>query len=172
VLAGDVRDYLSPGELQRLEARIEGFRAGGLPEDLALSIASLPLADRGLNILRICESTGVQPLEAAAVYARLGDETGINWVYGRLSLVHRTTLWDRMVLVDLRRDLLALQRDIAEDVFALKPDDLGAALDEFLEAHAADLARVRELQQRASADASPSALMVITTRLRSLRPGS
>ena len=56
-LLGTLLDFLSPGEQQRLAARRERLEARGLPEDLALSIGALPLADRGLNILRIVEST-------------------------------------------------------------------------------------------------------------------
>jgi len=73
-----------------------------------------------------------------------------------------------MVLVDLRSELLDLQREITERVLARKSDDLMAAVDAFVAEHAAVLERVRGLQRRAAAAVSPSALAVITERLRGL----
>jgi hypothetical protein len=93
-------------------------------------------------------------------------------VYSRLSLADTGSLWDDMVLGDLRWDLLDLQREITEKVLARKPDDLGDAVREFLEEHAAEGERVRALQRRAAAGATPSALAVITSRLRSLGDGA
>jgi glutamate dehydrogenase len=161
-------DYLSEGESQRIDARRQKLEGQGLPPDLAFDIGGLPLADRGLNILRICESTPVAPLAAARVYARLGEETGINWVYGRLSQASVSSQWDRMVLVDLRGELLDLQRDTTEAVIERQPEDLDAATDGFLADNAAVLEHVRGLQRSAAAAASPSALAVITERLRGL----
>jgi glutamate dehydrogenase len=161
-------DYLSEGETQLLAARRERIERRGLPPDLASDIGGLALADRGLNILRICERTPLPPVDVARAYARLSEETGINWVYGRLSQTDVGSLWDRMVLVDLRGELLDLQREITERVLARKPDDLMAAVDAFVAEHAAVLERVRGLQRRAAAAVSPSALAVITERLRGL----
>jgi glutamate dehydrogenase len=169
-LRGAMGDYLSESETQLLAARRERFERRGLPADLASEIGGLVLADRGLNILRICERTPVEPVDVARAYARLSEETGINWVYGRLSQTDVGSLWDRMVLVDLRGELLDLQREITERVLARKPDDLMAAVDAFVAEHVAVLERVRGLQRRAAAAVSPSALAVITERLRSLCP--
>jgi glutamate dehydrogenase len=168
-LRDSLGDFLSDGEAQRLNAGRDRLERRGLPTDLARDVATLPLADRGLNVLRICERSPVAPIEAARAYAKLGDQTGINWLYNRLSLAQSGSLWDDMVLVDLRWDLLDLQREITEAVLASKPDDLDAATEEFLEDHASELDLVRNLQRRAAADATPSALAVITSRLRSLR---
>jgi glutamate dehydrogenase len=163
-------DYLSEGDTQRFAASRERIERRGLPPDLAFEISGLALADRGLNILRICERAPVEPVDAARAYARLGEETGINWVYERLSQADVASPWDRMVLVDVRGELLDLQREITEGVLERKPDDLAAAVDDFVADHAAVLERVRGLQRRAAAAVSPSALAVITERLRSLCP--
>ncbi len=169
-LRRSLRDYLSAGERQLLEARRERLLRIGLPEDLALDLASLPLGDRGLNILRICEEAKVPPLEAARSYARLGDATGINWVYGRLAQAEVASVWDRMVLVDLRWALLDLQRDVTENVLASGGHDPTTAVDAFLADNAGCIERVAALERRAATDAGPSALSVIVARLRDLQP--
>jgi hypothetical protein len=91
-------------------------------------------------------------------------------MYERLAFIRSGTFWDRMVLADLRQNLLELQRAVTEHVLAGRPDDPSAAVDAFIRAHAADIKRTGELQQRAAATPTPSALSVIASRLDCLRP--
>ncbi|MDJ0787608.1 MAG: NAD-glutamate dehydrogenase [Myxococcota bacterium] len=173
LLRGSMRDYLSPGEAQRLDARTQRLEEQGLAADLAYEVAGLPLADRGLNILRICARfEAVPPLDAARAYAALGDQSGINWLYGRLSQTPAHSLWDRMLLADVRWDLLDLQREITEGVLAAGGDDLEGAVVRFLEDHATEIDRVQALERRSAAEATPGALAVIAARLRCLASGS
>ena len=186
-------EFLTEHETAQVEARQRALRREGLPEDLAADVAALPLADRGLNVLRVCERVPVRPVDAARVYSRLGEATGIHWVYQRLREIEASTTvpevaaaeaaggtpaataasavssWDRMALVDLRWELLDLQRELAEGVLAEKPDDPLAAAEAFLASRAAELAQLRELEQQAASSSSASALVVVTNRLRALR---
>jgi glutamate dehydrogenase len=170
LLRTHMADYLSPGETARLEERRTRLEGQGLPPDLAQELAGLALADRGLNILHIGEHVNVPPLDAARAYALLGDATGINWVYARLGQAAGASVWDRMVLVDLRLEMLDLQRRITERLLDPAPADVERAVGDFLSRHADRIDRVHELQGRA-ASASPSALSVIATELRGLERG-
>ncbi len=169
VLRSALGDYLSPSETQQLEARRERLLEQGLPPELATDVAGIPLVDRGFNIMPVCERAPVAPIDAARTYARLGEQTGINWVYARLTQADARALWDRLALVEMRWELLDLQRHITETVLESRPDDLEAGVRDFLAAHAETLARVQELQRRAATHTTPSALAVVTARLRSLR---
>jgi glutamate dehydrogenase len=177
-------EFLTAAEAVQVDAREQALRREGLPADLASDVAALPLADRGLNVLRVCERAAVRPIDAARVYARLGEATGIHWVYQRLREIEASAgappvavpadaaHWDRMALVDLRWELLDLQRELAEGVLTEKPDDPLAAADAFIASRAVELAQLRELEQQAGASPGPSALVVVTTRLRALRAGA
>jgi glutamate dehydrogenase len=178
VLASSLQGYLSEGETTLYEARRSRLVEEGLGEPLAESstalplaesIAALPLADRGLNIIQICEGMEVNPLEAARTYARLGDESGINWIYGRLPQADIKSVWDRVALVDIRWELLDLQRHITERVLAYGEGDLQAAIDRFLTDYASEIERVNELQRSAATSTSATTLAVISARLRCLR---
>jgi len=169
LLRGSMEDYLSPGETARLDERRARLESQGLPPDLAAELAGLALADRGLNILDIGEHVRTPPLDTARIYALLGDATGINWVYARLGQAEGVSVWDRMVLVDLRWEMLDLQRRITESLLEPTPADLDRAVAGFLARHADRIDRVHDLQGRAAA-ASPSALSVIAAELRALRP--
>jgi glutamate dehydrogenase len=169
VLASSLKAYLSEGETARYQARHQHLLENGVTEDLADTIAALPLADRGLNIIMMCESMEVAPLDAARTYARLGDETGINWIYGRLLQTDISSVWDRVALVDIQWELLDLQRHITERVLGYGSDDLAGAIDRFLTDHASEIERVHELQRSAATSTSATTLAVISARLRCLR---
>jgi glutamate dehydrogenase len=161
---------LTPGELAEAAARRDVPVADGLPAELAAAVAAAGLADRGLNVLRACERTGATPLDAGRMLARMGEGTGILWLHQRLRAIDAGDPWDRMALADLRWELLDLQRALAESVLLAKPADPAAAADTFLTRHEPLLAQVRELQHEAGASPPPSALVVIASRLRALRP--
>ncbi|MGH0038549.1 MAG: NAD-glutamate dehydrogenase domain-containing protein [Myxococcota bacterium] len=162
---------LAPSEELRLDERRARFEEAGLSQDLARRLASLPLADRGLNILRIAEGISVSPIDAARVYTRFSEQTGLDWVYERLSIAHQGgTLWDRMAVVDLRQELLDLQRATVEHVLGAGPGDAMAALRDYLGGHADSIERIRALRERAASSPTPSALAVIAARFEALRP--
>ena len=168
-LRAPLREFLSPSETAQWDERRRRLAESGLPQELADEVASFPLADRGLNVVRILERTGLPTLAVGLVYARLGEGTGLNWVYQRLPAAETTDPWDRMVIADLRTQLLDLQRQLTETVLAGKPADLRAATDAFLSEHAERIARVEALQQPALTRPSASALSVVTQALLRLR---
>jgi glutamate dehydrogenase len=168
-LRAPLREFLSPSETAQWDERRRRHAEAGLPAELADDVASFPLADRGLNVVRILERTGLPALDVGRVYARLGEGTGLNWVYQRLPAAETADPWDRMVIADLRTQLLDLQRQLTETVLADKPGDLRAATDAFLSEHAERIARVEALQQPALTRASASALSVVTQALLRLR---
>jgi glutamate dehydrogenase len=164
-----MREFLSVSETTQWDERRRRLAEAGLPPDLADDAATFPLADRGLNAVRILERTDVPPVDVGLVYARLGEGTGLNWVYQRLPGADASDPWDRMVIADLRTQLLDLQRQLTESVLADKPADPRAAADAFLSDHAERIARVEALQQPAISRASASALSVVTQALLRLR---
>jgi glutamate dehydrogenase len=168
-LRDTARDFLSASETAQWEERRRRLGETGLPAELAAEVSSFPLADRALNIVRILERTQLPPVDVGRVYARLGEGTGLNGVYQRLPAAETADPWDRMVVADLRTQLLDLQRELTETVLAEKPADPVAAADAFLSEHAERIARVEALQQPTLTRASASSLSVVTQALLRLR---
>ncbi len=168
-LSDHLADFLSSGERVRFAKRLAGLVDAGIPADLAGVLAGGPLADRGLNIIRLVESTDRSPLELAAAYARLGDQSGINRVYQSLPLARSADDWDRILLIDLRTEILSLQRDLTESAVAGQSGDALAAVDAFLREHEAAIERARALEPGARAARSASALAVVAQALMRLR---
>ncbi|HEX2485177.1 MAG TPA: NAD-glutamate dehydrogenase domain-containing protein, partial [Myxococcota bacterium] len=168
-LRAHLREFLSAGETAQWEERRRRFADAGLPQALADDVATFPLADRGVNAVRVLAGVARPPVEVGRTYARLGEGTGINGVYQRLAAAEASDPWDRMVLADLRTQLLDLQRELTARVLAPGPADAKAAADAFLSDNAEAIARVEALQQPALARASASALSVVTQALLRLR---
>jgi NAD-specific glutamate dehydrogenase len=160
--------FLSDVEAGQASERQEALTQQGLPGALAADVAMLPLVDRGLNVLRLCERAPVAPADAARVYTRIGEGTGIHAAHRRLREAEAGGIWDRMVLVDLRWDLLDLQRQITEQVLATKPEDPIAAANDFLDRHEALLDSVSALERQIAPHDGIGALVVLTGRLRGL----
>jgi len=167
-LRADLGGFLSDVETTQMRERAAALVAQGLPEALADEIALVPLADRGLNVLRLAERVAAAPADVARVYVRLGEAAGIHTVQRRLRDAEATGVWDRMALVDLRWDLLDLQRQIAEQVLSKKPEDPLAAAHEFLDRHETLLESVVALEKQLVPTDGASALFVIASRLRGL----
>jgi glutamate dehydrogenase len=169
-LFGALRHFLAPSEILRSDQRRDRLVEQGMPTEIADRVACLPLADRGLNILRTAEATAASPIDTARVYTRLGERARLDWMYERLVSINSGTLWDRMILADLRYNLLDLQRAVTEHAFSAGPENAEARLEAFLDAGGPEFDRIGDLQQRAASAITPSALSAIAARFDRLRP--
>ena len=123
-----------------------------------------------MNAVRVLARIARSPVEVGRVYARLGEGTGINGVYQRLAAAEAGDPWDRMVIADLRTQLLDLQRELTTTVLAPNPTDPKAAADAFLSDHAEASPASRRSSSPRLTRASASALSVVTQAL--LRMGT
>ncbi len=162
-------DLLTPAELEDAASRRQGLEAEGLSPELAAVVISSALADRALNVLRVCEHTNVSPRDAGRIVNRIGEGTGILWLHQRLREIETADSWERLALADLRWELLELQRALAEGILADGAGEAGGALEAFLAHRQAAIGQVRALQEQAGPAAAPSALVVIGNRLGALR---
>ncbi len=168
-LRAEADHLLTPAEIEEAAARRQALEGEGLPTELAAVLPAAALADRALNVLRVCENTNASPQVAGHVVAALGEGTGILWLHQRLREIEAVDPWERLALADLRWELLDLQRGLAEAVLAGAAGDVDRSIAAFLERHQSPISQVRGLQEQAGVTATPSALVVIASRLRALR---
>jgi glutamate dehydrogenase len=162
---------ISRDELERTAKRRESYAKEGLPDDLAGVLATLPLADRALNIVRIAERAGAELLSAASVYGRLRDQAGLERAFEQLARARTEGRWERLQLRAARAALLDLHWQLAVSLLERHADDPLAATDAFLAERAEAIERVRELSERARASQSASAAAVVVQALvRALTP--
>ncbi len=145
------------------------FVSRGLAEDLARDIASASVGDHGVSMLLVSEQTGSPLASTAIAYSTLGERTGLNWSYERISRTWPSDSWDRVELELLRGELLDLHAELTAEVLGAKGADAAAAVTQFLTERAALVARIEEMQKRALASDRPSALAAVTKALQRLR---
>jgi glutamate dehydrogenase len=170
-LAGQTPDFLSSQEAEALAQRTGKLVGLGVPEVVAAQLAGAPLADRGVNIVRIISRAKQAAVDVARAYTTLGEQTGINWVFRNLARVDAHDFWDRMVVQDLRTQMLSLQRELTEDALRDAEEDVAAAVEDLLTSRREAIERVRALQPEAEMSTSASAFTVVTQELVRLRQG-
>lgn len=160
---------LSSEETDRYRERSEGYEALGLPTERARLLAGAPFADRGLGLIRLIEDTKGPADQLAAAWVQIGERSGIHWMFQQLPFARAESVWDRIVLMDVRAEMLSLQRDLTAQAVAMAPDSPLEAVDAFLTTRDAVLARVRALAPETLGTPSASALAVVGQTLMRLR---
>jgi glutamate dehydrogenase len=168
-LSAHLDGFLSAEEMARYRERQAQLAVNGFPGPLSAILAAAPLADRGFNIVRLVEGTDRSAADLAPAYAKLGERSRINWVYQNLPLAQAEDVWDRIVLMDLRTEVLSLQRDLTRHAVSRRPQEPLLAVDDFLLDHASVVARVRALINESTSTPTTSWLSVVTQTLMRLR---
>ena len=170
--AGHPGPFLSSRLAADHAARVASLRERGLPDPVPPMLAAAPLVDRALDVIRLQEAIGREDEALLAAYARMGERSGIDDVFRELSGAQADSVWDRILLTDLRTELLALQRTLTRQAVANGVADPGAAVDAFLAERAPIVERVRSLVPEVVTGRSASALVVATQTLLRLRSAS
>jgi len=170
-LAGQTTVFLSSEEAEALAQRTGKLVGLGIPDAVAAQLAGAPLADRGVNIVRLISRAKQPAVDVARAHTTLGEQTGINWVFRNLARVDALDFWDRMVVQDLRTQMLTLQRELTEDALRDADEDVAAAVEDLLTSRRDAIERVRALQPEAGMSTSASAFTVVTQELVRLRHG-
>jgi len=107
-LGGRMSQLLQGREQARLLGRAKEFEAKGVPEDLALSAASLLDSYSLLDCIEIAADTGETLDDVAAVYFLTSDTFSIDAMLNRVTSLPRENRWDAMARGALRDDLYAV----------------------------------------------------------------
>jgi glutamate dehydrogenase len=168
-LSDAVETFLSTFDRGQLALREAALLQSGIPAAMASTISRLPLADRGLNIVRVCEGSGYPLLQAAQVYTSLGAAVGLDTAYGVLPSLRTRDSWERQLARALRDELLGLQRELTREALVAADGDLSNAAAHFLGAHSKELERIAELRDVVFREPSASALAVWARAVQGLR---
>ncbi|WP_330175554.1 NAD-glutamate dehydrogenase [Streptomyces sp. NBC_01498] len=91
----------------------------GVPEVLALRVAGFSAAFPALDIVRIADRTGKDPLAVAEVYYDLGDRLRITQLMDRIIELPRADRWQSMARASIREDLYAAHAALTSDVLSV-----------------------------------------------------
>ncbi len=143
--AGRMSELLQGSERTRLLRRAKDLQGKGIPEDLALSAASLLDAYSLLDCIEIAEDTGERLDVVAPTYFLTSETFSIDAMLGRVTMLPRDDRWDAMARGALRDDLYAVLETLVRSV--LEVSDPGGTpadrLAEWSELNADALSRAR-----------------------------
>ncbi len=167
-LSGSIERFLSDFDRRQLAQRETAALESGIPAVQAALVARLPLADRGLNIVRVAEDGACPLLDAAQVYTALGAALGLDGAYETLPNLPAHDRWERLLSRALRDELLVLQRELTREALAVADDEPAKAAVPFLEAHQQELAEIGEVRAAVFREPSVSAMALWARTLRKL----
>lgn len=178
-LGPQVPGWLRGAELKRLQKRVAGLTASGVPEQLAVRAASGLDQFSVLDIVDVAASTGQEPSSVGPLYFMLSERFGIDVMLGKVARLPRADRWDGLARGALRDDLYGVLESLTEAVIEVAPEgdisDPDAAFEAWSERNHDTLQRARSsLIQIERMDApNIAALSVALRTLRSvLRSGA
>ena len=135
-LAEHLRQRLAESGDEDDAARLQRWREAGVPAELAETVACLDGLAAALDMARVAEASAAPLPTIIALYFRVGDELGLDWLVQQVRRLPRTDHWTRSVRTALRDEIGAARRAITHQLATLPqcPRDAGAALDDCLAA--------------------------------------
>jgi glutamate dehydrogenase len=122
-LAGSLSELLDRQSAQQRLAAMTPLIAGGVPDDLAQRIATLPILAAGLDIVRLAHHHRCDELEIARLYFAIADATSLPWLRLAVQEAHRQSQnsWQRQALLAVEDDLYALQAELCAHLLTKAP---------------------------------------------------
>jgi glutamate dehydrogenase len=130
---------LEPDDAQPIERRAAELREAGVPDALAMRVASLGTMFAVFDIVEVAEESGLDVESVAAVHFQLGDRLQLHWLRDRIVELPRDDRWRALARAALRDDLYGLHRALTAEVLRSSRDgrDPGARVSAWIEANPA-----------------------------------
>jgi glutamate dehydrogenase len=107
---------LAVPDREPIEKRAEGLRSAGVPDRLAMRVASMGTMYSALDIVEVADEAGLGVDEVAAVHFRLGSRLELHWLRDRINALPRDDRWGALARAALRDDLYWIHRSITTEV--------------------------------------------------------
>lgn len=164
-------DILPAGVGSAIQVRAEERRALGIPEPLALRIASLEVWGSFPDIVRIARDTTIEVEDVGRIYFGVGSRFDLEHMRAAAALIQPTTVWHRAAVAGLIDDLYDFQGRITLHILGAAADgELDVAIDSWLARRPRQLSQIDELvaDLRSSPTVDLSMLTVLSRQLRAL----
>ncbi len=163
----------STGELLQGEAKVQARRLLaeltdlGVPPHVAQRIAHLVDMDGAIGLAHLAAARGIDPAALTAAFSALGSALGLDWAQQAASRMNPSDPWERLLVAGLARDFQQMRLDFLARAAG---QDAGAAVAQWLEAHAAPVHNFRALTGRAQATTgvAPAMLAQLASQARTL----
>ena len=144
---GALREIVAGESRAAIDAATSRLVERGVPEPLALDVASCNDLLCALDVVEIAKSAAITVEEAGSVYFALGEKLELHWLRDRIAALPRDNRWQALSRAALRDDLHAQLSALTLDSLRV---DVGAAepavrVDAWLEQNRIPVARCRQI---------------------------
>jgi len=139
-LYDSILSLIAPAEVEPLAHRAHELRDAGVPEKLALRVASLPTMFSTLDIVEVASETEFDLETVARVHFHLGHRLQLHWLRDRIVALPREDRWTALSRAALRDDLYGLHRALTAEVLrseSPQADDAHARVEAWVAANPA-----------------------------------
>ena len=142
-----LRDLVADASRTALDAATSRLVGRGVPEELALEVASGNDLLSALDVVEVATSAAISVEEAASVYFALGEKLDLHWVRDQIATLPRDNRWQALSRAALRDDLYAQLSALALDSLRLDIGEVtpAARVDAWLEQNRIPVARCRQI---------------------------
>ena len=142
-----LRDLVADASRTALDAATNRLVGRGVPEELALEVASGNDLLSALDVVEVATSAAISVEEAASVYFALGEKLDLHWVRDQIAALPRDNRWQALSRAALRDDLYAQLSALALDSLRLDIGEVtpAARVDAWLEQNRIPVARCRQI---------------------------
>ena len=142
-----LRDLVADASRTALDAATNRLVGRGVPEELALEVASGNDLLSALDVVEVATSAAISVEEAASVYFALGEKLDLHWVRDQIAALPRDNRWQALSRAALRDDLYAQLSALALDSLRLDVGEVtpAARVDAWLEQNRIPVARCRQI---------------------------
>ena len=141
------RDLVAASGRAAMDAVRSRLVERGVPDDLALEVASSNDLASALDIVEVATGAAISVEAAASVYFALGETLDLHWLRDQIAALPRDNRWQALSRAALRDDLYAQLSTLTLDALRLDPGDTTptARVDAWLEQNRIPMARCRQI---------------------------
>ena len=126
-LRGQLRELVADSSRTAIDAATGGLAAQGVPEDLALEVASGNDLASALDVVEVATSAAIPVEDAASVYFTLGEKLDLHWLREQIAALPRDNRWQALSRAALRDDLYAQLSALTLDALRLDAGEAAPA---------------------------------------------
>lgn len=111
---------LSAQDLENMQNQAQSYMKEGIPESLAVNIASCNTLFTSLDIVEAARKNDLRVVDVAKTYYTLDSYLELNWLREQMNSYPMETQWDELARSGFRDDLDRVQRKLSVSVLTLK----------------------------------------------------
>jgi glutamate dehydrogenase len=171
VIVENLATMVSQADNALLAERASGYVDQGVPEALAMRVASLGILSPACDIVRIAESAKIPVEQAGEAYFTIGARFGFDWLRRAAGHLPTDTAWDKLAVTAIIDDLFGHQGELTTRVLSTTENGPSPEMvDDWAQARRPLIARAEQLiaELRASGNPDLAMLAVANRQLKSL----